>query len=151
MHSSRTGKRVSSHFIIWYILHQCLVRAVDMGGLGHLTLYHTVPNLTNLWKRDFESFVGGYCFEKVWMSNYPFAIRVAQAIKNTHFSHPFSSKSASGFVFQMFLSNFAFLELFSTARKIRHTECRLYIEYWKFQAPKLPFKLSAFINSVSDN
>ena len=35
------------------------------------------------------------------MSNYQFAITVAQAMKNTDFSHPFPLESASGFVFQI--------------------------------------------------
>ena len=51
------------------------------------------------------------------MSNYPFAIRVAQAMKNTHFSHHFPRKSTSGFVFQMFISNFPNLELSFKAQK----------------------------------
>ena len=55
-----------------------------------------------------------------------FAVRVAQAMKNTHFSHPYPMKSISGFVFQMFMSNFVYLELFSIAWKIWYIKCRLY-------------------------
>ena len=61
------------------------------------------------------------------MSYYWFAIIVAQAVKNTHFSHPFPWKSTSSFVLWMFILNFLYLELFSIARKIRDIECQLFM------------------------
>ena len=58
------------------------------------------------------------------MSDYLFTTR------NTHFNHPFPRKCTSSFVFQMFMWNFAYLELFSTARKILNIECGLYLRLY---------------------
>ena len=51
--------------------------------------------------------------------------KFAPAMKNTHLSHPFPWKSTSGFIFQMFMSHFAYSKLTSTAQMIWNIECRL--------------------------